>query len=596
MGKVSSSIADGTPQNERALLETIPLFASLDDDELSSVHDRCSRVRIAAGDWLVREGDGAEALFVVVHGRLEAVGPGATDKAMSRGHVIGEIGMLTGQARSVGVRALRDSELLALSKEEFDNLADAHPAWLRQAAQIVVDRLTSANQQPEPERVLTITMFRLDDALGSSEAVHGVVEMLTAAAPTIWRSANDAPPVEERARWSHELEGGYRYVLFDAGSGDEAWKRWCLRQSDRMVLVAAADRPPTTLPPVVAGEIARRDGGVDVVLVLSHPAWAARPRDVVGWLDAIRPRSHLHVRRGNQADIARVARIVTDRGIGLVLGGGASRGFVHLGALDALEETGIPVDAVGGTSVGAIVGALKAIDLGSDGRKRLADEFVGSVNVLVPTLPILSFSSARRIRQLLESHEYFDDLLIEECWLPFFSISANLTRAAPVVHEHGSLATAVRASLSLPGVFPPVRQGQDFLVDGGVLNNLPVDVMRNRLRGGSVIAVDLSVAVEVGAPSDYRETPSGWSLLADRLRGRERQALPLAIGVLVRAKDLAAIRAQREILANHAPDVLIHPQIAGYGMFDFKGAQGLMDVGYHETISQLEGAGWISGA
>ena len=122
-------------------------------------------------------------------------------------------------------------------------------------------------------------------------------------------------------------------------------------------------------------------------------------------------------------------------------------------------------------------------------------------------------------------------------------MSANLTRAETVIHDHGPLAKNVRASLSLPGIFPPVRQGADLLVDGGVLNNLPIDVMRERLGGGSVIAVNLAVSVEVNAPPGYQETPSGWSLLSDRLRNRSRS--PLALGILMRARDLAAIQAQR---------------------------------------------------
>ena len=160
------------------------------------------------------------------------------------------------------------------------------------------------------------------------------------------------------------------------------------------------------------------------------------------------------------------------------------------------------------------------------------------------------------------------------------------------VHERGSLATAVRASLSLPGIFPPVRQGSDFLVDGGVLNNLPVDVMRTA-SGEAPHRRRPFDAVEVGAPANYRETPSGWSLLADQLRGKKHRTLPHAIGVLMRAKDLAAIRAQRELLAGHAPDVLVHPQLERYGAFDYKAAQDLIDVAIAETIAQLETSGWL---
>ena len=92
---------------------------------------------------------------------------------------------------------------------------------------------------------------------------------------------------------------------------------------------------------------------------------------------------------------------------------------------------------------------------------------------------------------------------VHDCWLPFFCVSASITRAVSVVHDQGHLATAVRASLSLPGLLPPVRHGEDLLLDGGLLNNLPVDVMRERLDGGTVIAVDLGVEVEMRVPERY---------------------------------------------------------------------------------------------
>jgi predicted acylesterase/phospholipase RssA len=151
------------------------------------------------------------------------------------------------------------------------------------------------------------------------------------------------------------------------------------------------------------------------------------------------------------------------------------------------------------------------------------------------------------------------------------------------------LATAVRASLSLPGIFPPVRSGPDLLVDGGVLNNLPVDVMRDHVKTRSVLAVDLAVEEELGAPASYRETPSGWALLLGRImRGNEIDATPLSLNVLMRAKELAGIRAQRQILAERPPDVLIRPDVSDATMFDFKRAKHLIEVGYRETMARFE--------
>lgn len=589
--EISSSNANGANE-ERELLETIPLFSSLSPGELDQVVARCSRLQLAAGEWLIREGEPAEALYIVLHGRLQALGGEAWGRKMSRGHVLGEIAMLTGQVRTTGVQAVRDSELLVLNRADFEQLANSHPGWVRQVAQIVVGHLTTAERQEESQQVLTLGIFGLDGSAAASEIALQLYRRLAAHDSTAFVGSRDAPPRQERARWAHELEHGHRYVLYDACSQSEEWRRWCRRHSDHIVLIADARATPGRLA-FDPGELTLGAEVGNTTMVLLHPQSARRPASMNRWLQAVGRPAHLHLRKDNQEDLARMARLLTGRGYGLVLGGGGPRGFAHLGVLKAIDEAGIPVDMIGGTSIGAIVGALRALDLDDAARQRLATRFVNSGNVFLPTLPVLSLSSARRVRRLLEGPDYFGDLQIEDCWLPYFCVSANLTRAEIVVHDSGSLATAVRASLSLPGVFPPVRSGQDFLVDGGVLNNLPVDVMRKRQGSGAVIAVDLSVKVEVGAPPGYNETPSGWTLLAERLVGRNRSTLPLAHNVLMRAKDLAGIQAQRQLLAANMPDLMIHPDVAGFGMFDYKGAKALVDVGYRHAHAQLEASGWL---
>jgi predicted acylesterase/phospholipase RssA len=239
------------------------------------------------------------------------------------------------------------------------------------------------------------------------------------------------------------------------------------------------------------------------------------------------------------------------------------------------------------------MGSFRAIDLDADTREEWAlTGFVESGNLFPPTLPILSFSSARKVRRLLESEQYLGDRLIEENWIPFFCVSANLTRAEVFVHDSGHLATAVRASLSLPGIFPPVRSGPDLLVDGGVLNNLPVDVMRQRFAPGAALAVDLAVTEEVGAPSRYWETPSGWSLLLERIARRDRvDPPPLWLNVLMRAKELAGIRAQRQLMHDCPPDLIIRPDVSDAGMFDFKRARHLIEVGHRAALVALDADG-----
>lgn len=594
MATTVSGVSDDRAREQREVVQAMPLFAELTADELDQLVARCRTEYAPAGTWCVRAGDPSDALYIVVYGRLQVYVNDQPGDQLSRGHVFGEIGMISGQPRAAGVRAVRDTELLVMPAAEFDRLAEERPGWLRRVAQIVVDRLVLPDRRPAGEQVLTLGVFTIGELEGARDLLSGLAGELADGGPAVVRGEQDAPPPSERARWAHQLESAHRFVVYDGRCDDDAWITWCLGHCDRVVLVAGADAAVPRVPPVLAHELPARVQAGNVSLLIVHPPWASRPRAAVDWRATVGDVPLVNIRRGRASDLSRGARLLSGRACGLVLGGGGPRGFAHLGVMRALDEAGVPVDAVGGTSIGAVMGAFRALDLDAQSREEWAlDGFVESGNLFPPTLPVLSFSSARKVRQLLESPGYFGDRMIEETWLPYFCVSANLTRAEVVVHDRGPLATAVRASLSLPGIFPPVRQGADLLVDGGVLNNLPVDVMRERVGPASVIAVDLSVEEEVGAPARYRETPSGWALLAERLlRNRSAHAPPLSLNVMMRAKELAGIRAQRQLLADYPPDLLLRPDVSDASMFDFKSALHFIDVGYREAMTQLEAGAW----
>ena len=204
---------------------------------------------------------------------------------------------------------------------------------------------------------------------------------------------------------------------------------------------------------------------------------------------------YLHLRCDHRADAARLVRMITGTACGLVLGGGAPRGFAHLGVLRALEEAGVPIDVVGGTSVGALIGAFCALGLNDSERvERAVAAFTRSGSLVRPTLPLVAVSPGRRVDRLLAEH--LGPGLIKDLPRRFFCVSANLTRAEEVIHDRGPLWPAVRASLSMPGIFPPVYSDGDLLIDGGALDTVPVEIMRGRVGSGYIIAVDLSPDVE----------------------------------------------------------------------------------------------------
>lgn len=579
----------------RAVLSSTPLFCDLKEELVEWVLSRCATKRVTSGEWFVHAGDPSDALYIVLYGRLQVYVGGQPVSSIARGQVFGEMGLVTGRPRTADVRALRESEILVFPLEDFERLADEEPGWMRRVAQVVVDHLVARDRKPVDDQVLTLGVIPVGAITSAREPAMALASAL-GSHDSVVLGESDAPALEDRARWAHQLESTHRFVIYDGTSDEEDWTSWCVGQSDRLVVVMEAEGPMGGPAPALGRALAERVGAGLVHLLVLHPSGARRPRlarrsPLLGEVPV------LNVRRGNAGDLGRAARTLAGRGRGLVLGGGGPRGFAHLGVMRALDEAGVAIDAIGGTSIGAVMGSLRAIDLDPAAREEVAlQAFVESGNLFPPTLPVLSFSSARKVRHLLELSDYIGDRLVEETWIPFFCVSANLTKAEVVVHDRGPLATAVRASLSLPGILPPVRWGSDFLVDGGVLNNLPVDIMRQRFAVGSVVAVDVSVDEELRAPSHYRETPSGWALLIDRLRSKHGEAIPFSLNVLMRAKELSGLRAQREMLADQPPEVLIRPDVSGAGMFAFKSARQLIEAGYREAMRQVEAGALTTGS
>jgi predicted acylesterase/phospholipase RssA len=171
-----------------------------------------------------------------------------------------------------------------------------------------------------------------------------------------------------------------------------------------------------------------------------------------------------------------------------VLGGGGARGFAHPGVIRALHEAGVPIDLIGGTSMGAFMAMGYALGLTPD--EMVERGLKATEHLMDLTVPIVSLIAAKRMARRLTTE--LGDLQIEDLHLPYFAVSANLSRAEVMVHARGSLVKAVQASNSAPALFPPVIMDGDLLMDGALLDNVPVDVMRRFANGGTVIAVDVS--------------------------------------------------------------------------------------------------------
>jgi NTE family protein/lysophospholipid hydrolase len=395
----------------------------------------------------------------------------------------------------------------------------------------------------------------------------------------------------ELASWLSIAERDHDQVVYATDLEPTQWTQTCLRQADRIVFVGL--RSGDTRPNEIEDLINRSDQIVarrELVLISSSAgsingteAWLA-PRDVS---------EHHHVVQGSIADIRRLSRVIRGEACGLVLSGGGPRGLAHLGAMRALEEAGVPFDYIGGTSIGAVMGALAALGLNDRERMRQSARLTSRRGFLDVTLPVVALASGRRVNESLGIA--FGDKRIEDLARPYFCVSADLVSAREVVHQRGELWRAVRASLSLPGVFPPVASDGALLVDGAALNNLPVDEMRERIPLGTVVAVDLFPGIAAYTSDTSELTVSGWRELGRRLRtpshARAGRA-PGIVDVLSRSNALSGVRWRQSTVSSHRIDLHLQPPLPTVGALDFKAALPFVEIGYQHTADALASSGF----
>jgi predicted acylesterase/phospholipase RssA len=286
--------------------------------------------------------------------------------------------------------------------------------------------------------------------------------------------------------------------------------------------------------------------------------------------------------------VERLARFLTGSAVGLVLSGGGARGFAHIGILRALEECAIPVDFIGGTSMGAVIAAQHASGWNWQTMARVnRDQWSRYHPQRNFTLPLVALNSGTRMDQMLR--EMFGEAEIQNLHGKFFCVSTNLTRADTMIHRAGLLWKAVRASLSIPGIGPPAIENGEIFVDGGLVNNVPVDIMR-RLCQGAVCAIDVSEQLEFKSQLRESYSVSGWNFLWRRLNPlANKPDLPSIFNILYRATTVGSLRTIEIVKA--AADLYLNPPVSEFGIFDWRSIDKIIDAGYHYGLAALKARG-----
>lgn len=386
-----------------------------------------------------------------------------------------------------------------------------------------------------------------------------------------------------------QAENTRSFVIYQADGEYTAWTRKCVSQADRVLLIADDGSPPD-LTKIEEALFSRNVEAVlaEQELILLRKSRSAAPSGTAEWLAVRDVQRHSNIAWNSQHDFSRLARFLAGRAVTLVLGGGGARGFAQIGIIRAIREAGVPIDAVGGTSIGAIIGALVA--LGWDDERMLQSckrAFVDDQPLDDFTFPLFALLRGEKLGRTLR--HYIGDVDIVDLWLPYFCISTNISRGRMEAHQSGPLWRAVQASATLPGILPPVIKQGELHVDGGVLDNLPVGVMK-RFSGGNTIAVSASVAREYSTVS-VESFPTVMQYLRGRLSGSDdHKGLPTLSHVLVQTTMLDSFRGAEEL--QEGTDLYLQPPIQGFDMLDWKSIYKLVDLGYQYALKRLPA--WIA--
>src|SRR5687767_3979893 len=340
------------------LIEDSAIFTSLSPEARELLCDRFEPRTLPGGGVLMRQGEAADALYLVSVGRLRVSierddGTETVVAELSRGEVVGEMALITDDPRSATVTAVRDSQVLRLSTESFAELVRLYPNAQREITTNVVRRLVRSFREGHPTSpVVTIGVVPLDASPEVAEIVERLqrsFQRLTGAAGHVTESATiealgklDSVSADRLAGWFAEHEAGYAIVVYEASHEVGRWTEACIRQADLVLLVGSANSTANASSVERAVDERRRHLKSRLELVFVHPAGTRDPRGTHGALAGRDVDRHHHVRAGQDDDVDRAARLLLGRGVGVVFSGGGARGVAGIGVYRALLEHGVP--------------------------------------------------------------------------------------------------------------------------------------------------------------------------------------------------------------------------------------------------------------
>ena len=581
------------------------LFGNLPKEIWRELQEQLEWYYLSNGDILFKEGDASDGMYLVVSGRLRAMVRTTDGNEQPLGEIgpsemVGEYALLTNEPRSATVYAVRESSLARMSPALFDQCVRKYPEMMRNIARIMATRSKRMIQpitSESPERMTfaliqagpTVDIRAFAEKLSATLATYGASLVVGSedfdesfGRANTAHSSKDAPIQPVIVAKLNEFEEAHRYLLFLTEDIHSPWTQRAIGQADRVLIVADSTGDPE--PSKVERMLEEQAVPVRADLILLQPADAKAPTGTDAWLDARNVHAYYHVRQGDRAHMERLARRLTGHAVGLVFSGGAARGYAEMGAIKAILELEIPVDYVAGTSMGAIMASAIACGFSYEKCEEQA-QWCANLGVMDHTLPFAALTASDHVTRICR--QAYGSRFIEDLWIPFFCVSTNLSSAEKKIHQRGLLWRAVRSSMSIPGVFLPVLEDGDILVDGGIIDNYPVELMSKLVESNRIIGININPHRERKFEFDYDTSLSGWRILMNRLNPfTKKLRVPSITNIIMRSLDINSKRSS--IAQESLADLTICPDTRGFALKDYDKWHDIAQRGFDDAFEPLQ--------
>lgn len=565
------------------------LFENFDKDALSKILEAGKKRQLESGEYLFKQGDQENTLYIVLTGRLRAV---IQDKNgmhilgdIGEGEPAGEFAIFTNEPRMASVLAIRKTTVLEINKQEYLYLVTQNPTFASTLTGFLIKRLRrnvlEQNRSGTPKNIALIKLQAENDL---SPWTDDIERTLKESGISTRVFDHDSQPEKHYHTIFESLEQHDGLNVLVCSEACSEWSRQSLTYAD-LVIVVTDFLADTNLYQIekMFDLYAQSILNKKIYIVFLHENDSLLPQKTSSWLAKRKVNLHLHVRKHHAPDIRRFCRIITHQAVGVVLGGGGAKGYAHIGAVKALINAGLEIDFLGGTSAGALYGiGMSYSDFDFQKINALCEASAkGRLTSNDYSLPLVSVMSGKKMSSFLK--KMFGTSELEDIWVNSYCLTTNFSTSGTRVHNTGLTSKMVQASIAIPGVFPPVVIDQQLHVDGGVVDNLPIDAMY-RYPVRHIIAVSLSSLTSKDV--DYAEVPSVRKLIWDKLTGKNRYRIPGIASLIINSLTLNS--RQKQEIAKAKVSLYLELDLKGVGLMDDKKWSQTIEKGHEQVNSFLE--------